>query len=244
MAYVYKHIRKDNNQPFYIGVGGLKKFDNYKRAFSKTVRDSARNKHWKNIVNLHDFTVEIISDNCTEKEAFIIEMYLIRWFGRSDLELGPLCNLTDGGEGNREMSSESREKISKAHKGKKVSKESIEKRVAQLRNRPLSEEHKRSISISNTGRKVTDEFRKKMSIINIGKHHSEETKKKLSEINTGKTLSYETRIKYSKKVIDSSTGIIYNCSRDVAEIFNLKPKVLRHRLNGNMINNTPFRYLN
>ena len=30
-AYIYKHIRLDNNEIFYIGVGGLNGFDNYKR---------------------------------------------------------------------------------------------------------------------------------------------------------------------------------------------------------------------
>ena len=35
MAYVYVHIRKDNNKPFYVGVGGLLSFDNYQRANSE-----------------------------------------------------------------------------------------------------------------------------------------------------------------------------------------------------------------
>ena len=32
MAYVYRHIRLDKNQPFYIGVGTC---DTYERAYSK-----------------------------------------------------------------------------------------------------------------------------------------------------------------------------------------------------------------
>lgn len=42
MALVYKHIRLDTNQVFYIGVG---KTD--KRPYSKIYR----NKHWHNVVN-------------------------------------------------------------------------------------------------------------------------------------------------------------------------------------------------
>ena len=43
MAYVYKHIRLDNNTVFYIGIGSDKK---YKRAHSKC----DRNLHWKRII--------------------------------------------------------------------------------------------------------------------------------------------------------------------------------------------------
>lgn len=37
MAYVYKHIRKDLNEVFYIGIGSQ---DKYKRAFSLLKRNS------------------------------------------------------------------------------------------------------------------------------------------------------------------------------------------------------------
>ena len=51
MAYLYKHIRLDNNEIFYIGIGT--KEDNYKRSSSK----SGRSKWWKNIVNKYDMHV-------------------------------------------------------------------------------------------------------------------------------------------------------------------------------------------
>jgi hypothetical protein len=41
---VYRHIRLDKNEPFYIGIGSDR---NYKRASS--IKD--RNKYWGNIVN-------------------------------------------------------------------------------------------------------------------------------------------------------------------------------------------------
>ena len=43
MAYLYRHIRQDINQPFYIGIGSN---DDYRRANSK----HGRNKIWNNIV--------------------------------------------------------------------------------------------------------------------------------------------------------------------------------------------------
>lgn len=57
------------------------------------------------------------------EHALFMEVCLIEVFGRKDLGLGPLLNLTDGGEGCANMSPESRkiagEKISAATKGRK-----------------------------------------------------------------------------------------------------------------------------
>ena len=89
-AYVYRHIRLDKNCPFYIGVGGLTNFDNYRRAFRKTYR----NAYWTNIINKTDYTVEIILDNLTEKEAFLKEKEFIDFYGIENL-----ANLTRGGDG-------------------------------------------------------------------------------------------------------------------------------------------------
>jgi hypothetical protein len=51
MAYIYKHIRKDTNEVFYIGIAK----QSY-RLYSKF----GRNKHWNNIVNKVGFDAEII----------------------------------------------------------------------------------------------------------------------------------------------------------------------------------------
>jgi len=40
--YVYKHIRLDKNEPFYIGIGST---ENYARAFSRSIRNDI----WKKI---------------------------------------------------------------------------------------------------------------------------------------------------------------------------------------------------
>lgn len=92
MACVYQHIRLDKNEVFYIGIG-----KSHKRAYSQ----KSRNKHWVNIINLlnGNFTVEILFDNISWKEATLKEIELISNIGRKDLKLGNLVNLTNGGEG-------------------------------------------------------------------------------------------------------------------------------------------------
>ena len=105
MAYVYRHIRKDKDQVFYIGIGTDNK-GKYTRAFSKN-----RNRYWKRIVDKTNYEVEILFDDITKEEALSKEVEFIQIYGRGDLGLGTLCNLTDGGEGVTNMSEEGKEKL-------------------------------------------------------------------------------------------------------------------------------------
>jgi hypothetical protein len=92
-SYVYRHIRLDKNEPFYIGIGSG---DNYARSM---YRGSKRSKYWLRIFNKTDIEVEIILDNLSYEYALEKEIEFIRLYGRSNLGNGTLCNLTDGGEG-------------------------------------------------------------------------------------------------------------------------------------------------
>lgn len=101
--YLYRHIRLDKNEPFYIGIGKINKnscnsitlSEKYRRAYSKT----NRNIYWYNIVNISDYAIEILIES--DNRNFIIEKEIefIKLYGRKDLQIGTLCNLTDGGEG-------------------------------------------------------------------------------------------------------------------------------------------------
>lgn len=114
MAYVYRHIRLDKNEPFYIGIGSDKE---YKRASTP----KNRNIFWKRIVNKTEFEVEILCDSLNWDEACIKEKEFISLYGRKDKNKGSLCNLTDGGEGvcGFKLTDASKKKMSDAKKGKK-----------------------------------------------------------------------------------------------------------------------------
>jgi hypothetical protein len=118
MAVLYRHIRLDKNEPFYIGIG-----KNESRAYSKI----NRNKHWWNIID-KGYEVEILMNNLTWDEACEKEKEFITLYGRSDLKLGTLCNWTDGGEGslNYKHSDEAKQKMSNSKKGKPISEKSLE----------------------------------------------------------------------------------------------------------------------
>jgi hypothetical protein len=94
MAYLYRHIRLDKNEVFYIGIGKDNK-GQYKRAYSK----SERNKRWTNIIKLTNYEVEILIDDITWKEAGQKEIEFVKLYGRSCINEGPLANISEGGIG-------------------------------------------------------------------------------------------------------------------------------------------------
>ena len=128
MAVVYEHIRNDTNEVFYVGIGREEK-----RAYEK----KGRNPHWKNIVNKVGYTVNIVYKDIEHKEAKKIEILIIEKYGRKNLGIGNLVNMTDGGEGVFGLihSEEARRKISERHKGI-----------------PKSEEHKNKLSAIGKGK--------------------------------------------------------------------------------------------
>lgn len=102
--YVYIHYRLDNMQPFYVGKG-----KDYRAYDSR-----GRNIHWRRIVKAYDFVSVIYQNGLSEEEAFDIEKKLINSIGRHNLGTGPLCNMTEGGDGvaGYVMTEEDKEKIS------------------------------------------------------------------------------------------------------------------------------------
>jgi len=109
--YIYIHINPVKNEIFYIGKGYGK------RAYDR----NCRNNHWYNTVNKYDYDVIIINENLTEIDAYELEKKYIKTFGRRDLGLGTLVNLSDGGEGVVNPSVDVRFKMGNSNRGKEKS---------------------------------------------------------------------------------------------------------------------------
>lgn len=148
MSIVYRHRRLDTFEVFYIGIGKTEK-----RAYSK----KNRNKWWKNIILKTEYSVEIIIEDVSWKEAQEVEVLLISEYGRRDLGLGNLVNLTNGGEGTQGIivSDKTKQNMSISATGRKHSEESKEKnRIASAN---VSEETKFKRYLKNKGLKRTPE---------------------------------------------------------------------------------------
>jgi len=118
-VYVYRHIRLDTNEVFYVGIGTKR------RAYNK----NCRSVYWKRITNKVNFKTEILVTNLSWEEACELECLLIESYGRRDLKTGQLINMTNGGEGTlgRIISNKHKEILKKVNTGKKHSKETIQK---------------------------------------------------------------------------------------------------------------------
>lgn len=179
MAYVYRHIRLDKNEPFYIGIGSQ---DKYRRAYIK----QSRNQLWKNIVAKTDYEIEIMFDEISWQEANNKEIEFISLYGKKE-NGGTLANLTDGGGGiiGYRHTEEAKRKISLESKN----------RIRQ----PRTEETKQKLRLANLG-KVGP---------NKGKSPSKETREKIANTltgrvgsNKGKKMSEETK----RKIIATKKG--------------------------------------
>jgi len=224
--YIYMYLDQDN-VPFYIGKG-----KDYRYHISCHLNKSNFNCFLQNKirkVGVNNVKIHFLHKDLTEEQSFYLEGYYIAGYGRRDLGLGSLCNLTNGGEGEsgRIVSESTRQKISKIHKGKKIPQEVVERQRQSVKeyyeshNNPFlgkthSEKTRKRMGASAKGKVLSDETRKKLSEALKGrpawnkgvtgcfkgKHHTEESKRKMSEAAQGRTVSEETR----RKISEASKG--------------------------------------
>lgn len=196
MAFVYIHRRKDIQDPFlnvfYIGIGV-----NKRRPYVKY----GRGVYWNRIVNKFGYEIEITHNNICWEEACAIERYLISFYGRHDLGLGNLSNMTEGGDGVVNYIVPKEKAINHSLRMKGELNPMYGKKGSQFGKKGFfsgkkhSEETKRKISETLKKREYrpSDELKKKLSELckkrtginnpNFGRKHSEETKRKISESN-------------------------------------------------------------
>jgi len=94
--YVYILYRPWNMIPCYVGKGSGDRV-----YFHSRYVDTHYNKHLVAIIKKAGGEIphRVVFETDDELQAFAEEVRLIAAIGRSDLRLGPLCNLTNGGEG-------------------------------------------------------------------------------------------------------------------------------------------------
>lgn len=231
MAIVYQHIRKDNGQVFYIGIGATKA-----RAYQRQKDD--RNKKWFEIADKHGYDVKITHEDICREDACLIEKYLIS-FWRGVLGKDELANITEGGSGmsGYKHSEETRKYLSELKKTRPTPPEAIEK----IRQKAI-------------GRKHTLESRLKISLGNKGRVNSDESIEKMRKTKKGKKMSESTKLLWSKqrsgggnprakKIINIETKEVFACISDAVKNSGKSRGYICQRLYGFKNNNTPYRYL-
>lgn len=224
MAYVYRHIRLDKNEPFYIGIGSDL---NYNRAYE--VKKNRRNIVWSRIKSKSEIEVEIMLDGLTWDEACEKEIEFIKLYGRIDLGNGILSNLTDGGEGTLGIivSEEKRKKSSERHSGK---------------NNPMyGKSHPKElieqIRLKNIGRVSWNKGLKTGTNIKL-------SKAKKGSIAWNKGLKNVNGLSLAKIVLNLQNGVYYQSCKEAAFAYGYKHSTLKSMLNGTNRNKTSMIYIN
>jgi hypothetical protein len=260
MAYVYRHIRKDKDQVFYIGIGTDDK-GKYTRAYSKN-----RNRYWKRIVDKTNYEVEILFDDITKEEALSKEVEFIQIYGRGDLGLGTLCNLTDGGEGVVNMSEEGKERLREMRRNTIMPQEQKDRYSEMFKGSGNPNASKiicgKTLKVFGSIQEASEYFkinkhtlRNNLNGKNCNKHclfyykdYLEKGIKKLEEerllkINqVKKELSIKRSKKSRKKVINLMTSEIFDSVSEAAKSIGITTLHLSSMLVGKNKNNTFFRF--
>lgn len=215
MYTVYVHINKINGKRYY-GITSRKP----ENRWGKNGSGYKKNEHFTNAIKKYgwiNFEHIIIAKGLDEETAKWLEIELIREWKTNDPNNG--YNNSLGGEGMNgyKHSEETRQKISKANKGKQ-----------------FSNEHRKKISEANKGHEISEETRRKISEANSGKNNP----------NYGKTLSEETRRKISENHADLSgeNSPLYgkHPSEETRKKMSESKKGEKHPLYGKKGKNSPF----
>jgi hypothetical protein len=240
VAYVYQHIRKDTNHPFYIGIGS-------DLNFYRANKFSERNEIWERIKNKTEILVEILHNNIEWGEACKIEIELIKKYGRINNKTGFLSNMTDGGEGtlNKVINENTKYLLGNGNRGKKRTEESKLKQSEVTKGIKKSKSHSEKIRKYRIGKKMSEETKRKISenskgrsSWNKGIKFSEESKVKMSNSKKGKKTSSDNP--NSKIVLNTENGIYYNTLKEAALSINMGYSNFKRKIKINKIN---FKYV-
>jgi Spy/CpxP family protein refolding chaperone len=145
------------------------------------------------------------------------EILYISRYGRKDLGIGILRNLTDGGEGTlgRKVHASSRAKMSAAMKGRTFSAEHRAKISAAKQD--MSAEQRAKISAANQGRVLSAETRARMSAARKGRAFSEEHLAKIKAAKQGRGAEIGAKISAAKAAQRAFTAKKFGISPEIYE---------------------------
>lgn len=214
-CYVYRHVRLDKNIPFYIGIGSDNKY--YRANYTKK-----RNPYWNKIVSNTEYKIDILLDNLTWEEACAKEKEFIKLYGRHDLNLGALSNMTDGGDGSRNIIQ---------------SLETIQKRSEKLK----------GINNPNYGKTIPDWHKEINRKSQLGRKQPKEViELRINKLRGKKRQMHvveAVRKAHSRVVLDVNSGVFYDSIKEAAASKGYNRRTLNAMLSGQNKNKTTLIYI-
>lgn len=230
--YIYRHVRPDTNQVFYIGKGSNVSTDTYQRVSSKE-----RSIWWKRVVEKNDgkYVKEIIFECDTESEIFEKEKEFIALYGRKDLGLGTLVNMSNGGDGTTGIIITEKQKIDLSIRSSKMvinleTKETYRSAIIAAKENGVN--YIQFVGYLNHKITNTTAFVYYSDYIKYGEEYC-------------KTIFINQRwerIGSGKAVINIESRKQFKNAKEASIFYNIEPTYLRKKLNGSQKNNTNLRY--
>jgi hypothetical protein len=209
--FVYIHRKVSTGEPFYVGKGRLHKGQPW-RAHDKC----SRNKIWHRTVAKHGLVVEVIMSCVDDKAAQEFERQLIKEIGRRDLGLGPLINLTDGGDGHAGLIIPDHIRRIRSEHAKKPRSQAW---IASIRK---ARKDGGNGGVVKHGDKLPDAWRASLAASKRGKRNP----------------YFGRPSPPSKKVVNQETGIVYDSIARAAAAEGVNAKTLYQYLDGTRPNRT------
>lgn len=239
--YLYRHLRLDKNEPFYIGIGTKTKPNSttIKSEYSRAYMTCNRSVLWKNVRNKTEYEVEILleSDNYYFIKQKEIEFILL--YKRKDCCAGTLTNLTDGGDGNtgyilpQSQLANISNSLKKLYSGEDYinpqSKEIIDTVTKETFLSLRQASTVKKINISSLSEMLTGKLRDTTSLCYKKDYF-------------GQIIEPDNR-KYKSKIINSETKEIYDNFSDLSRKMNIDKATISKKIRGILPNNTYFMYL-
>lgn len=219
MFYVYEHYRKDSGEIFYVGKG----------CKSRAWSHYNRNIYWHRIVKKHGLKAKIVAKFNDEKEALNLEILLIEKYGRKDLGLGPLVNMTNGGDGFSPF--DARETALKLWSDK-----TKREKIITALNNSRSKDHMQKMRDAAKSPEAREKKSKKLK----GRYFSELTREKISK---AASLRVGAKNPAARSVVCVEICKHFTTIKDAAEYFDLSPSNISNVIAGNQKTSGGYRWM-
>jgi hypothetical protein len=211
-------------EPFYVGKGkDGRAWSHLKLNPNKKLRHPClKNSKIKSIMLNNEIpVVKIYRDNLTEKQALRLEQKMINKIGRFDLGLGPLTNMSDGGETsyNRLMKTKTRKKISesvsktwneKDDKQKEEYKTNLKRAMCKVRENITREDkikHATNTKLGKSTLKAKRKARANSLIMHSNFTEDQKLARSVKISNTKKNKTLEEKVRFSQLMSERMTKV-------------------------------------
>lgn len=243
--YLYRHIRLDKNEPFYIGIGTINTNKNTNKGRYKRAYDThTRNNLWNKVYNKtnKNIRIDILYESNFKDEIIIKEQEFIKLYGKKYLNLGTLVNITDGGEGRNgyKINEKALENLKNSHyvikNIKCVETDIIYKNIGQLCKDMFNKNYIPSLVYTLNPNSKTKSYK--------GYHFTTELNKPY--INKVKITSFSDRAR-EKKILCVNNNTIYNsiteCCFKLFGKITCRSNIGKAIKNNKKFNNLEFKYI-